>query len=65
MGTQIRLFFSGIVNSLNPDGYKCIVTPTRKLGDSTKIIAKKTRLVRKNNSFRIQNDRQQFSTATY
>lgn len=62
MGTQIRLFLNGIANSLNPDGYNYIVTSTRKLGDSTKIISKKTRLVHKNNTFKSQNDRRSINT---
>ena len=62
MGTQIRLFFNGIANSLNSDGYNSIVTPTRKLGDSTRIISHKTRLVHKNNTFKSQNGRKQLRT---
>jgi hypothetical protein len=62
MGTQIRLFFNGIANSLSPDGYNYVVTSTRKLGDSTKIITKKTRLVHRNDSFKYTNARKSIST---
>ncbi len=62
MGTQIRLFFNGIANSLNPEGYNYIVTPTRKLGDSTRIISNKTRLAHQNTTFKKQNARRSIST---
>ena len=42
MGKHLRIFLNGIANSLNPDGYNNIVSPTKKLGESaSKINAKR------------------------
>jgi hypothetical protein len=34
MGRTIRIFLNGIANSLNPNGYNNIVSPTREIGES-------------------------------
>ncbi len=34
MGKTMRMFLSGIANSLNPIGYDNIVSPSRKIGES-------------------------------
>lgn len=41
MGKSIRIFLNGIANSLNPDGYNNIVSPTKKLGESASRISDK------------------------
>jgi hypothetical protein len=38
MSENIKIFFSGIVNSLNPDAYYSVVMPPRKLGLSAQNI---------------------------
>lgn len=37
MGKELKLFLVGIANSFNPNGYNNIVTPPRKLGESSRI----------------------------
>lgn len=49
MGTHLRIFLNGIANSLNPDGYNNIVSPTKKLGES----ASKINTKRKKNQKRM------------
>lgn len=49
MGKEIRIFLSGIANSLNANGYYKIVTPPRKLGE----ITTKINIKRKKNQERI------------
>jgi hypothetical protein len=41
MGKELKLFLIGISNSFNPNGYNNIVTPPRKLGESSHIFNKK------------------------
>lgn len=43
MGNKIRLFFSIISNSFNPDGY-AQVTTTRRLGETATLISTKRRI---------------------
>lgn len=41
MGQNVRLFLCGLANSFNPNGYYNIVTPPRKLGESSSLLNKK------------------------
>ena len=49
MGRSLRIFLSGIANSLNSNGYNNIVTPANKLGET----ASKINSMRKKNNDRI------------
>lgn len=52
MSENIKIFFNGIANSLNPNGYNEIVTSTKELGS----ISKKINNKRKENYKRIRKE---------
>jgi len=47
MGRQLRIFLNGIANSLNPNGYNNIVSPTKKIGESASKINTKRKINQK------------------
>jgi hypothetical protein len=62
MSENIKLFFNGIVNSLNPDGYYNVVTPPRKLGLSARDVTNNRRKKHQSKIVRINNARSSIST---
>lgn len=62
MSENIKVFFSGIVNSLNQDGYYSVVTPPRKLGLSTKDITSNRRKKHQCKIIRIDSGRSSIAT---
>jgi len=62
MSENIKIFFSGIVNSLNPDGYYNVVTPPRKLGLSARHITSNRRKKHQCKIIRMNNGRSSIPT---
>lgn len=62
MSENIKLFFNGIVNSLNQDGYYNVVTPPRKIGLSAKYITNSRRKKHQSKIIRTKSARSSIST---
>ena len=64
MSENIKLFFNGIVNSLNPDGYYSVVTPPRKLGFSARHVTSHRRKKHQSKIVRINKARSSTTTTS-
>mgnify|MGYP003957261971 FL=1 len=62
MSESIKLFFSGIVNSLNSDGYYNVVTAPKKMGSCARDITNSRKVKHQNKVIKVKYARQTLST---